>query len=401
MVMVKSKGGWGLLVLAGVMFLIQQSISRTGAIGGGRSGLALFLTDSILGVFFEFWWVFLLIAVALLIRNYGVLQNIGGQKLSAVSGQQLSIDRDDIVKQTNWSRINRIQLLQSIGISFLGAGTVAFVLTIIITFIGNNNTGYGSSLLSLLIAVGGAGMYQFSRTKGKEIKYDYTHRISVGIPDLFEPHTFHVNLRQIVENLGYVIREEVTPGQGGVQAEFAEDIYLSEGGFIAQKRPIGSPISTFPDESILSDLVNLTSGSVAAVLVGIAFQLIGLQFSSLIGDIFILFGIFGLIYAYIVRTRKWARFYCLIEGTVSNPTVNLYSEDIKDIETHSLEPTITSSNTSSELVVTVGIRASPYFDDEELKGEFNNFISDFETVAAENCHQIIDQDDFSEQKNDF
>jgi len=234
-------------------------------------------------------------------------------------------------------------------------------------------------------------VYLFSRTKGKRIKHDYTHRVSVRIPDLFGPHSFHVHLRQIAEDLGYVVREEVSPGRGGSPAEFDEEVYLSEGGFVARKRPIAPPLSPFPEESPLSDLINLTSGSAATMLVGIGLVVTTPQsVGAVAGGFFVLLGGVGLLYAYVARTRKWARLYCLVEGTVSTPTANLYSEEIDGPDVHHLDPTITASQTSSELVVTVGIRASPFFDDDELESEFGTFVSNLETVASENCHHVLD-----------
>lgn len=392
--MVRSIRGWGLVVLAVVLYGIPGLLLGPGS--GGLSGppgpgpVAAIL-DSPLGLLFEFWWVLLLIAIVVLARDYGLGNEVAVRQFSGTSTRRLSINRDDIVRATNWSRINRIVFLRSIGISLAAAGGVAFVLTAALSGAGSGRGGVATSALAFVVLVGGVAIYLFSRTKGRRIKHDYTHRVSIRIPDLFGPHSFHVHLRQIAEDLGYVVREEVSPGRGGTPAEFDDEIYLSEGGFVARKRPIAPPISPFPEESPLSDLVNLTSGSAAAILVGIALLLSSSNgVGPVAGGLFVVLGSVGLLYVYVARTRKWARLYCLVEGTVSTPTANLYTEAVETAETHHLDPTITASQTSTELVVTVGVRASPFFDDDELETEFGSFVSNLETVASENCHHVLD-----------
>lgn len=391
--MVRSIRGWGLVVLTVVLYGIPRLLVRPGSrglVGGPRSGLATVLLDSPLGIVFEFWWLLLVLGLVVLARDYGLGEQVAVGGIPGPSTRRLSIDRDDIVRATNWSRINRIVFLRSIGISLAGAGAIAFVLTALLS-LGGSPGGFGTSALAFVVLLAGVVIYLFSRTKGKRIKHDYTHRVSVRIPDLFGPHSFHVHLRQIAEDLGYVVKEEVSPGRGGSPAEFDEEVYLSEGGFVARKRPIAPPLSPFPDESPLSDLINLTSGSAATILVGIGLVVTTPQsVGAVAGGFFVLLGAVGLLYAYVARTRKWARLYCLVEGTVSTPTANLYSEEIDRLDVHHLDPTITASQTSSELVVTVGIRASPFFDDEELESEFETFVSQLDTVASENCHHVLD-----------
>ncbi len=390
--MARSTRGWGLVVLAVVLYGIPRLLLGPGG-GGltGRRGPAAALLDSPLGLLFEFWWVPLLVAIAVLARDYGLGDQVAIGQFSGTSSRRLSVDRDDIVRATNWSRINRVVFLRSVGISLASAGTVALVLTAVLSVAGDGPGGFATSVLALAVLVGGVAVYLFSRTKGKRIKHDYTHRVSIRIPDLFGPHSFHVHLRQVAEDIGYVVREEVSPGRGGTPAGFDDEIYLSEGGFVARKRPIAPPISPFPDESPVSDLVNLTSASAAAVLVGIALLFTNSEVvGPALGGLFVVLGTVGLLYAYVARTRKWARLYCLVEGTVSTPTANLYTEELDTVETHHLDPTITASQTSTELVVTVGVRASPFFDDDELETEFESFVSDLETVASENCHHVLD-----------
>lgn len=385
--MVRSLRGWVVTVLAFVFLLFGNQIGTAGA-GIGRQPPALRLV----GTLTDFWWVALVLGVVVLAYDYGFLDQLssrgqgGSGTRTAARTRRKPISREDIIEATNWSRVNFIVFRRSIGVSLAAAG---FIGTIIAFVMGRGAVLVaGIAFLAMLV---GIWVVLTSRTRGKEITDDYTHRVSVRIPDLFEPHSFHVHLRQIAEDLGYVMVDEVSPGVGGVPAQFDEDVFLSEGGFIARKRPIMPPISPFPDESLLADLVNVTSISMAAIFVSIAAVASSPNPTVLpVGIVVSVIGLFGLLYSYIVRTRNWARLYCLVEGTVHTPTANLYAEGLGDGGPEKLEPTVSSPESATELIVTVGVRSSPYFDDEELQADFTSFVDDIDAVAQANSSRILE-----------
>ncbi|MFB6084100.1 MAG: hypothetical protein ABEJ94_07640 [Halorientalis sp.] len=385
--MVRSVRGWVLAVLAFVLLLFRNQIGTVRSSVFGRRQPVLLLVGRVA----DLWWVALVLGGVVLAYDYGFLDRMTsrtqtGRATGTAARARKPISREDIIQATNWSRVNFIVFRRSIGVSLAAAGLIGTIIALVM--------GRGPSLISgitFIAMIAGIWVVLTSRTRGKEISDDYTHRVSVRIPDLFEPHSFHLHLRQIAEDLGYVMADEISPGVGGVPAQFDEDVFLSEGGFIARKRPIMPPLSPFPEESLLADLVNVTSISMAAIFVSIAAIASSPSSAMLpIGLVVTVVGILGLLYSYIVRTRNWARLYCLVEGTVHTPTANLYAEGLGNSGTEKLEPTISSPESATELIVTVGVRSSPYFDDEELQADFTSFVDDIDTVAQANSSRVLE-----------
>ncbi|MFB6146373.1 MAG: hypothetical protein ABEJ08_01640 [Halobacteriaceae archaeon] len=377
-----SRKGWSLVIGSVVLYVLPSMLTT------GLGGSALGVMRSPLGPLFEFWWLFLLAGGVFLVRDYGLTDRLAGEDLQSRGRRSGPLDREDIIEATNWKRVNFLVFRRSLGVSLAAAGAVALLLTLLI---GRSAGGIAVAVASLLASLAGVVIFLLSRSHAEEIREDYTHRVSVRVPDLFEVHTFHVHLRQVAEDLGYVTSDVVSPGRGGVRSGFDDGVFLSEGGFTATKRPIAPPISPFPERSTLADAVNVTSASMTAMLVSVA--LVATQPSGgrvLVGALLFIGGLVGLVYSYVTRTRNWARMYCLVEGTVHTPTTNLYAESVGDMEAARVEPTVSSAESSTELIVTVGARQSRYFDEDQLSEDFAAFVSTLDDVAAANSYQVMD-----------
>jgi hypothetical protein len=106
-------------------------------------------------------------------------------------------------------------------------------------------------------------------------------------------------------------------------------------------------------------------------------------------------GAVGLLYSYVTRTRNWAKLYCIIEGTVHTPTANLYGDVTTDGEAVKMDPTISSPETATELLVTVGARSSRYFDDDQLANDFDDFVGSIDDLAQANSARVLDPENIA------
>lgn len=146
------------------------------------------------------------------------------------------------------------------------------------------------------------------------ITHDYIDKIFVRIPDLFSLHTFHTNLRQCAEDIGYVV--------------------------------------------------------------------------GIIGVILLLIGICVFVYDYLTRTQKWGEIYAAEEGTVYIPTANIYDPKLLERIQFRAEPNISASQTSCELVVTIGAKCTKFFDAKELESDFKAIADSIEKIAGENKERV-------------
>ena len=384
-----------------------MGLGRTGAILSGVAGIGFGLLGAILPPAGPYgarpdWLTTLtdlavplvVLAVVLYLLDRGAFREIakerggaGGLLGTAADGP---LDRYEIVEATNWKRLNWIRLRRSLGVALTVAGTVALVVSLTAgssSGPGGSNGGavallwFGAILLGLALVV-------TSRTDGEEVAMDYTHRVSVRIPDLFSLHSFHVHLRQVSEDLGYVPTDATSPGRGGTAAAFDDEVFLSKGGFKARKRPFESSLSPLPDDSPMADVLNLTTGSLTLAAIGASLLVTGPQVA---GVPLLLLGAVAFLYDYVRRTRQWAELYCIEEGTVYTPTANVHDgESTGDRSVHH-EPAVSAAESSTELLVTLGAKHSVYFAEDRLASDFETLVERVDEVAAENSYTVVDE----------
>lgn len=266
----------------------------------------------------------------------------------------------------------------------MAAGLVALLVSL-----GLGGGSAGVALVWLLAVLVGFVLVLTSRQSAEEVQLDYTHRVSVRIPDLFSLHSFHVHLCQIAEDLGYVVTDRTSPGRGGGPARFDESVYLTEGGFKARKRPIRPSISPLPDDSPYADLASLTTGSMVVATVGASLlatgpRAVGLLLALLGGGLFV--------YDYVRRTRQWAELYCVEEGTVYTPTASVHDGEPPGEGVVHHEPAVSAVESSTEMVVTLGAKNSVYFEDARLAEDFEALVGQLDDVASENSYTVVDEE---------
>ncbi|MFB6151861.1 MAG: hypothetical protein ABEJ40_08660 [Haloarculaceae archaeon] len=302
------------------------------------------------------------------------------------------LERHEVIAATNWKRVNSIVFRRSLGASLAVAGLVAFVLSVTLGASqgGSASTGLGigAALVWVVAMLVGLMIFLTSRTTSEEIEMDYTHRVSVRVPDLFSVHSFHVHLRQIAEDLGYVVSEKTSPGRGGSAAAFDDEVFLSKGGFKARKRPISPSISFVPEDSPLAEVLNLTTVSMVLTMVGLSMLVTGPRGVGLVSA---LVGAALFVYDYVRRTRQWAELYCIEEGTVYTPTANVHEDDPPEEGVVHREPAVSAAESSTEMIVTLGARNSVYFDDDRLVEDFEAVVSRLDEVAQENSYTVLDE----------
>ncbi|WP_436906785.1 hypothetical protein [Halosimplex marinum] len=334
------------------------------------------------------------LAVVLYLIDRGTVGRLLGGRGDGVGGvlggsDAVPVDRYEIVEATNWKRLNWIRLRRSLGVALTVAGTVALVVSLTVGTGGETgNAGGAMALLWLGAVLAGLAIVVTSRTDGEEIAADYTHRVSVRIPDLFSLHSFHVHLRQITEDLGYVPTSDTSPGRGGSAAAFDEEVYLSKGGFKVRKRPFESSLSPLPDDSPMAEVVNLTTASLSVVAVGVSLLVTGPRVAGLP---LLLVGGAGFLYDYVRRTRQWAELYCVEEGTVYTPTAAVHDGEPPGEGVVHHEPAVTAAESSTELLVTLGAKHSVYFEVDRLEADFDALTDRLDDVAAENSYTVVDE----------
>lgn len=344
------------------------------------------------------WWIPLTVGVL------AVFANRRGRLAALIGGSQATVvgdtpDRHEIIRSTNWRHKSQLIFQRSLGLSLLVATAVGATITILLKETTDVFTAYDTSFAFLVVvATVGLGLLAASMRSTKQIQDDHTHRISVRLPDLFSAHSFHVHLRQQVEDLGYATRNEASPERSGMPSAYDDSIFLSKGGFKARKRPIPSSEPLIDDDGLVGELVSMGSAGVVAVLLGVLLYLapgsLIVAETELKLPLMVLSLVIGSILLandYIERTNHWAEIYCVTEGTIYNPETKIYDDSV-DVAISHATPQVSDSETSCELIVTLGAGCSPSFDEQQLQQEFETFIESIEDLAAANQFQIVSDD---------
>lgn len=351
-------------------------------------GLPVFVSDLV-----GLWWAFLGVGVAALAVDRGSVS------LPAIRTEP-SVQRQDIITPTNWARTGKYDLRKSYGIGLVLASLIAFILALIV---GN----VPIALLWFVAGLVGAVWVLTAWRFGRDITTDRTATFSVRAPDLFSVHDFHIAVRQAVEDLGYEIQRETSPGIGGEPAEHNGEMFHAKGGFKGRKRPIASSkllLSDIEDEPYLSELLTLSTAGIVATLIGVtslASASIPLETAMatsefdivyLVGPVFLLGGVGATLYDYYTRTREWGELYCVEEGTVHGSTTRVYEDrTLEHLESHA-EPTVTTAESSATLSVTVGAKSSGLFDEDELESDLDTLIEAIDQAAANNKLDVVSRD---------
>ncbi|WP_167837423.1 hypothetical protein [Halosimplex halophilum] len=335
------------------------------------------------------------LAVALYLYDRGVVGRLLGGRGDGVGGVlggsgAVPLNRYEIIEATNWKRLNWIRLRRSLGVALTVAGTVALIVSVAFGDAEGLSGEFGAAMTALWFGaiLLGLAVVATSRTDGEEVAMDHTHRVSVRIPDLFSLHSFHVHLRQIAEDLGYVPTNDTSPGRGGAAAAFDEEVYLSKGGFKVRKRPFEASLSPLPEGSPMAEVVNLTTASLSLVAVGVSLLVTGPRVA---GAPLLLVGAVAFLYDYVRRTRQWAELYCIEEGTVYTPTAAVHDGEPPGEGVVHHEPAVSAAESSTELLVTLGAKHSVYFEGDRLEADFEALVERLDDVAAENSYTVVDE----------
>lgn len=348
------------------------------------------------------WWVFAVAGgLAVLANNRSRLAAIVGGSQAAVSG---SIpDRHEIITATNWRHQNELVFKRSLGLNLLAATAISAAATLLLKETTAVFTSYDSPLGILIIGgVVGVALLAASTRSSKDIRGDHTHRVSVRLPDLFSVHSFHVHLRQQAEDLGYTVKNDASPERSGMAAAYDDSIFLSNGGFTVRKRPIPPSESLVDDDGIIGEILSTGSVGVFAVLLGVLLYLApglliveGVGLKSPLMALSLLSGGVVLLKDYVDRTNHWAELYCVMEGTIYNPETQIHDDSTR-VPLNNATPRVQDSETSCELIVTLGAGCSPSFDDHQLKQDFSDLVDSVEDLAAANQLRIVSDDIVSE-----
>jgi uncharacterized membrane protein YidH (DUF202 family) len=323
-----------------------------------------------------------------------------GLSLPGSAGATAGIQRQDIIASTNWSRENKHQIRKSFGVGLATAGVLAWALSSLL--------GVGSiKLLWLLVAGIGGLMVVLSWRLARGIKADYTREVSVRLPDQIALHTFHVRLRQLVEDRGYAVVSDTSPSEGGRGAAFADGVWLSHGSFKARRRPIADSQTLVPeveDDPYLSKILTAITLGFVGILGGISLTQVSPSLTAtdpnmalydgahVLGWLFVLVGVGLVAYGYVRRTREWGEIYCVEEGTVYGSNVNLYDEETRtDFESHAT-PNVSAPDTACELVVTLGGTCTSLYDERQLENDLQSLAEDVQSVASEQRHEFFEGD---------
>lgn len=343
---------------------------------------------------FGLWWVFIGVGVIGLV--------MGRRNLSIPTFRtKSSLERDDIITSTNWSRTGKYTLQKSYGVAIVVAATIAFILSLIV---GNS----GLAILWVVVAVAGTILSVVAWRRGRDIISHETSTFSVRAPDMFAAHDFHIALRQAAEDLGYATEQETSPGIGGQPAEHNGELFHAKGGFKARQRPIASSRIVVPDvedNPFVSDLLTLSTVGVVAILIGftsLASASIPLETALatdefdivyFVGPLFLFGGIIATAYDYFIRTREWGELYAVEEGSIHGSTTRVYEDSTLEQMKSDVEPTVTTAESSATLSVTVGAKCSTLFDDEKLEDDLETLAETVEEAAEEHELKLISDDD--------
>ena len=295
--------------------------------------------------------------------------------------RQLTLDRQDIVASTDWSRIGKYTLRSSFGIALAVSGAVLFVVSLAL----QEPT---QAALWATVSVVGLIIHGISWRFAHEITADHTQTISVQAPDLFSLHSFHLALRQRAEDLGYRVVTNASPAKSGSRSPINDDMLHSKGGFKARKRPIedAKPIASELDDQYVKQILTVTTAGVFSVLLGILLITAGDEVASslpLIGIPLTGLGTAVIAYDYVTRTREWGELYCVEEGTVHAMRTNEYADDVVDGMDYGVDPSVSSPATGAVLSVTVGAKCTSLYDESQLEADFERLVESVETAATE------------------
>jgi hypothetical protein len=279
----------------------------------------------------------------------------------------LSIDRSDIVSQTDWARIGKYTLRRSFGVAVAVSATALLVVSLALQR-------FDLVALWVFLLVVAAVVVAVTWRTARPIVEDYTRTVSVRVPNQFAAHSFHVALRQKAEDLGYKTQSAVSPTEGGSTSRIDDSVLHAKGGFQARHRPIAESRTLVPEfeEDLLSAVLTVSTLGVFSALLGFMLtQLSSLGFAGVVvGVLLFVVGVIVIAYDYVVRSREWAELYCVEEGTVHSTTVSKYGDDTLESMDGHVEPTVTSPETSAVLSVTVGAKCTSLYDEDALRDDF-------------------------------
>ncbi|NHN58886.1 MULTISPECIES: hypothetical protein [Halorussus] len=382
--MKKSKIGVGLIGIGSLLF-----VARSVAPGLFFTGPLEMLTAIPGGAATFVWFGILLYAY----DRYGL-------SLSRSSGTTPGLQRQDVIASTNWSRENKHQIRKLFGVGLATAGVLAWALSSVL------GVG-GLKLLWLLVAAVGVGMIVLSWRLARGIKADHTREVSVRLPDQIALHTFHVRLRQLVEDRGYAVVSDTSPSEGGRSAAFADGVWLSHGSFKARRRPVSESRTLVPEvenDPYLSKLLTAITVGFVGILGGISLTQVRpaptaadpnmalYDGAHLLGWLFVLGGVGLVAYGYVRRTREWAEIYCVEEGTVYGSNVNLYDEATRaDFDGHAT-PNVSAPDTACEIVVTLGGTCTSLYDERQLESDLQSLAEAVQGVARDQRHEFFEDE---------
>ncbi len=379
---------YGFVVAGGILFLLGAVVTSPGYTGP--------LAD--LGGLMGTWVLFFAIGVGLYLYDRFDL-SLGSKGASA------ELQRQDILESTNWTRENKYQIRKSIGVGLLIAGVLAWALSAVL----------GLSDLQLLwlgTAAVGVVLVTMSWRLSRGIKTNYTHEVSVHLPDQIALHTFHVRLRQLVEDNGYAIVSETSPSNGGRTAAFADRVWLSHGSFKARRRPISETQTLLPeveDDPYLSKILTPITLGLVSLLGGVSLTQVHpsplaanpnttlYDGAHLLGWLFVAVGIALVGYGYVRRTREWGEIYCVEEGTVYSSNVNLYDEDTRSEFDSHVTPNVSTTDTACELVVTLGAACTSLYDEDQLQSDLKSLAEEVQALSLEQRHEFFPNNNLSPQ----
>lgn len=313
----------GALIL-GIFGLLFQVVVASGLLPYGVTSALGFVQPII-----DFWWIFAGIGIL------GIINKRSGINIPSVRTESPT-ERQSIIQSTNWVRESESILRYSFGSAILLSSVIMFVVS----------RALGKSTLSvfwILFSIAGIILIIFAWKRENSIVTHHTQTISIRAPDLFAVHSFHVALRQAAENLGYQIRENTSPSQGGRSSANNQSIFHANGGFKGRKRPIEpsnilfeeaaenkylSIVATTATLGVFSTLLGITILTVPPTffITALTVDSVNLEPSHVIGMLLLISGIAITAYDYFKRTREWGEIYCVEEGTIYNSTINLHEK---------------------------------------------------------------------------
>jgi len=328
--------------------------------------------------------------------SLGVLLFLGGIAFPRIRGTN-TFERQDIIEPTNWSRTSQYILRRSFGVPLVVASIVMLLLSVAV------NEGFLTLVWLGALLLGVVWVFVSWRSAAEIVDHE-TSAVSVQLPEQFTVHQFHIALRQKAEDLGYVIDQDTSPGQGGKAASYNDRTYHANGGFKARKRPVRSSRILAPEadgDPYLSKIATVASLgvfslSLGVLLLGVASDpLAGLFGPGDIDPAFIsglLLSIAGLgilAYDYLTRTREWAEIYCVAEGTITASTKQLYDDDVLNSQSDHTEPTVTAPDTGAELSITLGARRTSLYPEDDLLDDLDEIAAEIERSADDHSDTVM------------